>query len=545
MRLQDRIYKNYANFISEYKDYVKTPKEAEKIFSDPGLFETFRKMLLDGIEDQEQLQVINQVFDRQRKSIIEESSASISQTGNAIGYAIMSFPILTDIYTEDILGKAITTQFVDVPFLTVPKLQLRAQLNNTDGSKETLIIPRPRVLIRCKPETFKFIPNKTHNVYSFSASFPDGVSEKNSVLNRRSFSIVEVTVEINDGTTKDVIIPIDDLRTDARSNINQEISYQDGNYELIIQLTGFVDFDKGQFTFSGVCKQGDPTHTYVVKSVTADVTFVARKGDVGRVKVTVENKGWDIILDPKEDFEFELTAEILQDYSSIYNIKLVQLLSTAIKNQILLNRDHDIATLLRKNEKNMKEFNTYESINMQLYRDEMSIVSSGFISAIFQSIVPRISVINRYIHLNYRATPQYLLTGVRAACMLENLQEYATSLPTMREGLAGFDNLHAMNIHVNVFLKQLILTSPAIPDDKIYFIYKPQDVTELEHTVLGNFVFKPLYTVDEVTDSVRRVYFRTRTAMELFKPEATGCLHILGLEDLLTANTLEPYTKVV
>jgi hypothetical protein len=544
MRLQDRIFANYSRFINDHAPMKSGPKAAEPVIFDTELFNKYKSYLLEGIDDKETLTLLEDIFKRQRASILEES-ANISQTGNAIGYAIISFPILTDIYTSDILSKAITNYFVDTPILTVPKIGLKAHINNTDGTKEVLPIPRPRALIRTKPEYFILLPNKAENVFSKSVSYPEHINDKLATINRRYFIAEEVTIKVTDSSSNitTVKIPVA-IKPDARRQILIEETWTDGNYEPALKLNGFLDLDSGFFQYSGVITDGDPTKDYKVESLKISVVFRPKSGEVGRVRVSVEQSGWDIDIDPRDDFDFELTAEILQDFNSIYNIKLVQMISEGIKNQILLNKDHDIAYLLSNNEKKMKEYNTYETINLQLFRDEMSIVSSGFVSAIYQSIVPRISVINRYIYLNYRAVPQYLLTGIRTACLLENLQEYATSLPTFREGIAGFDNLHAMNIQVNVFLKQMILTCPAIHDDKIYVIYKPDD-EKLENSVLANIIYKPLYTLEEVTDSVRRINFRSRKTMELFRPEATGCLKVLGLEELLTSNYFKDYTKVV
>lgn len=552
MKLQDKIFYNYGNFICENKTLFDKKKYLD-VITNPENYNKFISAITQGL-DESTVKSIMPIFDRERQVIIEESS-NISSSTIASAYAITYFPILADIYSDDVLLKAMVNHITNVPIMTFPKMQLQATVNNSNGTSLTLPFPRARYLIRATPEDILVEQNQLTNIFTLSSSYPNEVNEKLSTINKRYFLADELSISIQDSdstTLQNIIVGIG-IRPDARNQVTTKFEFTDGDYVISGSIVGNINWDTGVFVYSVAFDSSPDMHKYIVNYLKLSVMFTARTGDIGRVKISLLNNGWDVNVDVKEDFEFELTSEMLQEYSDLYNIDVVKFFSEAIKSQVGLNRDHGLVQLLRSAEPEMKKLNAYETINFQTYRDMSNLISPSFIGAVFQTVAPRISVISRYIWVNFRAIPQYIITGVRAAAALEQLQEFAVTLPTYKQGLLGFDNLHAMNIHVNVFLKSVILSCPAMDDDKMYLVYKPDeddDRTEqnpqlqelskrdkLRSTVLANIVYKPLYIIEEITNSVKRTFIRSRSTMELFRPEGLGCIHMGGFRDLLTSST--------
>lgn len=550
MRSSDKIFRNYANFLSENDSYFKDKNSALHLLTDGQMFNKFAESIIFDFNDKDKTHLM-QVFEHERKTLLEES-ANITSSDTAAAFAVTFFPILADIYNEDILYKAIIHHYTNTPILTVPKMRLNAKVLNSNGTEKSLPFPRARYLIRAEPEELSLLPGIQNNIFQLSNSYPEKVNEKLSVINKRYFLLEELNISvIKDSSSYMVTCPLV-LRPDSRGQTVKDFEFLDEDNDIITgKIVGNINWDSGKFYYNCTF-QGKDDITYKVEDLKTFVMFSARTGDVGRVKISIQMSGWDINVDVKEDFEFELEAEMMQEFKDIYNIDLVKNISEAIRTQTILNRDHDISTLLRMCESELKTMNTYEKVDFQNVRDTKGLLSPGFLSSIYQTIVPRFSVVSRYMYVNYNVVPQYILTGVRTAAMLENLQEYAISLPTYKEGLSGFDNLHALNLQVNTFTKSVILTSPAIEADKAYLLYKPDvdDIHDdknnvaklskedkLRSTVLANIIYKPLYMIEEITNSVKRTFIRSRSTLELFRPEGVGLVEVTGLEDVLTMNS--------
>ena len=555
MKTQDKIFKNHAGYLYENREKVNTPDSIFAVLADDGKYNNYISSLLEGFDTTE-VNSILPILNHQRQLVLEDTNIITSQTASA--YAITYFPILADVYLDDILYKSITHHITKEPIMTFPKMQLNAKVANSDGTVVNMPFPRARYMIRATPEVLNLIPKMANNLFQLSYSYPNEVNETLSFINKRYFYVESVFINIISEDTSSLINQevILALRPDARGQINKEFTFIDdtNNTTKLVSgsIIGNINWDKGVLVYNIVFSNGKDNTIYEVDYLKTSVMFTARTGDIGRVKISINNTGWDVNVDVREDFEFDLNTELVQEYTDIYNIDMAKMMSEAIKNQMQLNRDHDIVQLLRGAESEMKQLNTYEHIDLQIYRDTLSMLSPGFLGAIFQTIAPRISIISRHIYINSRVIPQYILCGVRAAAALEQLQEFAVTLPSYRQGLVGFDNLHAMNIHVNVFLKNIVLSSPALDDDKLYLIYKPDDknqqtdqnpdISKLEYedrlrtTTLANIIYKPIYMVEEITNSTKRMFIRSRTALELFRNDSIGCINVAGFKNIMSMN---------
>lgn len=201
-------------------------------------------------------------------------------------------------------------------------------------------------------------------------------------------------------------------------------------------------------------------------------------------------------------------------------------MSEAIKTQILLNKDHDLSYFLEAAEVEMNDNGTYQNINLGTYFDQGGVMSPRNLIDIMKTVTPRISMVNTVIHRNFRAEPQYLLTGLRTGALLKSMQQFVTRMPNMSDGEVGYVADTAS------FAKQTVLMSPAIDDEKVYQVYKaPND--NLSRSVIIDFIYKPIYIIEEITNSMKRTFVKSRTAMELCATHALGCVNVAGLNDIL------------
>ena len=234
-------------------------------------------------------------------------------------------------------------------------------------------------------------------------------------------------------------------------------------------------------------------------------------------------------IDTKEDFEIELQTETLQDYKDIYNIDLVRTLSEAIKQQIVLNKDFDMAYFLEAAEPEMNANGTLMNFNLGEYQDQRGVMSPRNLLDIMKSIAPRIAMVNTVIHRNFRAEPQFLVTGLRTGALLKSMQSFFTSISSQTEGSVGFA------AQTGNLMNQTVLMSPAINDEKIYSIYKaPND--NLSRSVLIDFIYNPIYIIEEITNSMKCTFVKSRTAIELCAPHAVGCINVTGMNNILGAD---------
>lgn len=379
-------------------------------------------------------------------------------------------------------------------------------------------MPRSNSLIRQKTETLSLLPNVSNNLFLLAnISNPEEMR-----VNKRYFIVTDIAV--SDGTNTQTVALT--LRPDARGQLTKEFTFVDDNGDSVVgKIVGNIDFERGivQYgcTFSGSSLNLAPV------SINANAIFSAVTSDVGRVKVKLEVDGWDANIDVRDDFELELTTETLQDYNDIWNLDLVRTLSEAIRLQMLLNKDFDLSYYLQAHEPEMAANQAALSLNFEQFKIGGGDYQPNNVLDVFKSIVPMISSIRRKVRQNFRADPQYILAGLKTASVLESLQDYLVNFSETRRAEAGF----AGNSNIG-FSKMKVLHSDVIPENKVYVIYKPTG-DDLSRSVLIDLVYKPLYMIEEVTNSVKRTFVRSRSALEVVNPDALGVITLSGYEDML------------
>lgn len=390
-------------------------------------------------------------------------------------------------------------------------------------------MPRAQYLVRGAAETLVLDPGVNNDIFKMSAGFPNEVNSTLARINKRYFlvnAIQVVTKDVGGGLGDTTTLVGLNLRPDARGQIHKEFEVTDshGN-QTSGSIVGHIDWDKGVVQYSATFSN-ITGYEMEVEYMNARVVFSPKTGEVGRVKVDLKISGWDVNIDTREDFEIELQTETIQDYKDIYNIDLIRTMSEAIKTQILLNKDHDLSYFLNAAEVEMNDNGTFQNINLGTYFDQAGVMSPRNLIDIMKTVTPRIAMVNTVIFRNFRAEPQYLLTGLRTGALLKSMQDFVVRMPNMTDGEGGYVADTAS------FAKQTILMSPAIDDEKIYQVYKaPSD--NLSRSVIIDFIYKPIYIIEEITNSMKRTFVKSRTAIELCATHALGCVNVAGLNDIL------------
>lgn len=538
------IFKNYYKALSSNSLNLKNPNSIINILEDDAKFKDFTNILFEGMSN-DQISIANIICEAQRNFLIQEMSNNIGNSDLAIGYAISYFPILCDTYCTDILGNAILFKQVDSPILTIPRLKMTASVQNSNGTVNNWTFPRAMFLIRSEPEDFKLTPKLTHNLFSLSKS-PTKLTPENSSINKKYFMLKTINVEIKNEQTKttETIDHLLMIRPDSRNQFNYDFEIISAENPKIIAnctIIGHIVFDSGQLQYDMTTISSDPNYTFTIKYGTFSCLFNSRTTDIGRVKISVKMSGEDIDISKNDDFEYDLDVETLQEYSDIYNIDLIRTLSTAIKGQLLLNRDHDISNLLKSSIPDTKLNHTYEELQFVPIFDTNGYLSPGYYQSIAQLLIPKISLIARYMYYNTTLLPTYILCGIKTSVVLEALQEFIITYPQMRAGLAGYNNKYGdKTINRSSFRSYKIIMSHAIPEDDLYLLYKPTSKDEEVYSNIVNFIYKPLYLVEEITNSQKRIFIKTRNTVELLNTSTIGYIHLPDINEYLSTSNYSP-----
>ena len=538
------IFKNYYKALSSNSLNLKNPDSIINILEDDAKFKDFTNILFEGMSN-DQISIANIICEAQRDFLIQEMSNNIGNSDLAIGYAISYFPILCDTYCTDILGNAILFKQVNTPILTIPRLKMTASVQNSNGTVNNWTFPRAMFLIRSEPEDFKLTPKLTHNLFSLSKS-PTKLTPENSSINKKYFMLKTINVEIKNEQTKttETIDHLLMIRPDSRNQFNYDFEIISAENPKIIAnctIIGHIVFDSGQLQYDMTTVSSDPNYTFTIKYGTFSCLFNSRTTDIGRVKISVKMSGEDIDISKNDDFEYDLDVETLHEYSDIYNIDLIRTLSTAIKGQLLLNRDHDISNLLKSSIPDTKLNHTYEELQFVPIFDTNGYLSPGYYQSIAQLLIPKISLIARYMYYNTTLLPTYILCGIKTSVVLEALQEFIITYPQMRAGLAGYNNKYGdKTINRSSFRSYKIIMSHAIPEDDLYLLYKPTSKDEEVYSNIVNFIYKPLYLVEEITNSQKRIFIKTRNTVELLNTSTIGYIHLPDINEYLSTSNYSP-----
>ena len=516
------IFENYENYINENSEEFATPQDAVAMLTSDGAFRSYMTALTEGLTPMAR-DTVMEVAQRQREMLLEES-IQLGPSASVIGYAVAYFPILTDIYAEPLLSEVCTPYTTQTSIVTVPKIEITGSVLNSDGTTTTYSLPRPTQLVRGATETINLAPNANNNLFSMSAG--GIVTSETTRINRRYF-VIDLLEVVDDSTGSDTTSTIlVFIRPDARGQIEKEFTFQDASSNDVTgKLIGNINWDSGVVTYA-VTFEGAAGVTYSVNYAQSKVMFSPTTGDIGRVKVKLKVSGWDIDVDEKDSFEISLTSETIQDYRDIYNVDLVRTMAEAIKRQILLNKDFDIAYFLNLSETEMATAGSHQVVDLDQFAVGAGDYRPANVLDIFKGVIPYINTVTRNVERNFRAAPQYLVAGLKTASLLDSLQEYVVQNQTLQRGEIGVPTKQ-MN-----FRKQTIIPCHAVPEDRIYLVFRAPNSDKSRSAIL-DVVYKPLYIVDEITNSIKRTFVKSRTAVEVVAPLSMGYIEVQNMPSYL------------
>jgi len=524
----NNILANYKKFITE----TTSLDDIKNIIFEDTVFGSYVNTLTKDYPSHA-INKIAPLIKKYRQDVIQESLSS----PDIIPFAVVSFPILLDIYLNNKLYPCIYPYLVDSPSISITKFKCISKLKKSDGSTDTYYIPRLTFPSRY-PETTVNLPVGNSNLFSLSP-IPN-VNSSNTKINKSKLYVNGISFTVNVGSGNETVnISHIKYEPTARNSINEEfIGYTSTtNTKISGRLTINIDFDTGNIS-SMITTVGNYTLSNV--NITLKLVYTPIILDTP-TSVIVEQKTIvdDYFIDVNDEFEFSLLKEIEDDYKSVYNINLVEKLVDAITKQISYNIDYDISNELQNNEYTMFLNRSYEDINLQPYRDTLSWISPSAVYNILESIVYRETIVAEVIYMNYRMRPTYLLCGLKTYPIIYHLKYHAkfeSNTGTNITKKIGDNQEITIDVDPNNYFSQYeILYSPMIPDDRIYLVANSLD--DPSHASFIDMIYKPLYKISETTQSLKRNVIRSRNKIKLTKPEAAGVIIVRGLDNILTMFT--------
>ena len=517
------ICENHHEFVTDHSAELNSPRGALRMLQDNGMFNAYIDQLVEGIQDKEILSACRAVCNREREMILE-SNVPAGAAPN--GWVVMSFPILVDIYNEPNISKLCNVYPVDKPMISVPRLRIVAETTSYDGrSVERTYIPTATKNVQSGIMEVNISPDSITNVFTSTVLDQDRMK-----MNRR-FTLLSKIIVTEEDTAGTVIntftVPVN-FKPDNRQQINNVFTFNDTAHETVVgHVSGNIDFNKANVQFHVNFDGGTPGNTYSCSYGVFKLKFIPVKTMNGRTKVTVENEMLDLVIDPNEDFLIDLTEEEMQDYGSIFKLDIVRTLTEAIKRQMLLNKDSELAYFLKAAEPDIQRNGAMLNLNLQNFtaKGGTGDYTPNGVRNVMEAIIPRISTLYSTIRKNFNIYPTYMVTGFKAAAFLRALQDFSITMAST-QGDLGFSGSTAQ------FNKLQILESPAIEDDTIYMSTKAPS-NALETSTIVDFIHQPLYIVKETTDGNTIHFVRARTLIEVLRADGLGCLKVSNMEPFI------------
>lgn len=520
------LFENYERFITEHAEEIGSPTGAVRLITDNGMFRAYMSTLTDGLDPDTRVAVMS-VANRQREMLLQEA-ANVPGSSLAFGWTVLSFPILVDIYAEPVISELCNVYPVNASVVSIPRFKIMANIRGYDGNVSQVKMPTLSQSIRPSALNLTIVPNDVNNVFTLASAAvaPATVTPDQYRINRRYTMITKVLV--TETTSGGSTIPRNinvSIRPDNRNQFIGTFSFtSDDNRTVVGTLTGNISYDSGVLQFQVIYNTGGSTSTFATTSATLSVRFMAISTMNGRIKVQVQTEMTDVTIDQNEDFMLELPPEDIQDFKSIFKVDIVRVLSEAIKRQILLNKEFDLAYFLSAAETEIAGFGAAQTLNLADYETGGS---AGYtpetVLHVFKAIIPKISIVIGTIRKNYNMYPSYIVTGLKTAALLRSLQTFVNQMPGIgQEGILGWAG------DVAQFTKLKVLESNAINEGKIYLAVKaPQD--SLEKSAIIDLVYQPLYIVTEITDGNTRNFIRSRSLIEVVRADGLGVITVSGL----------------
>ena len=518
----DFIFENYKSFIDKTDVDMADPSEMLKILGDDIAFSELTETCLQGV-DAGTKSGITSILERRRAAVLTEA-ANGAASGLINGFTMSSFPMLTYIYAEPILSEITTLYPTDKFQLTVPIRRTKAQTMNYDGSlSQSIYIPSATQSVGVDFLSINVTPTSSTKVFTALALPPTKFR-----INRR-FVLLE-SISIKDTTSGAVVvnkvIPLN-ATPDNRNQIIWTGNFTDqAGATVNVKVQSSIEYEKGELTVYAIFSDGTAGSTYSLNFGTFKIKLLPIGTLAGRTKLTSENSLIDITIDPNEDFILELTEEDIQDAASSNNIDLIKTLADGIKNQMLFQKESELAFSVMAAQTEMAEIGNVGTVDLDVMNVGGNILAPANIRDIFTAIIPRIMGLQDTVYKNGGITPSYLVCGEKAFSLIRSLQQVAANAGQIGRGEFGFVGQTAD------FLKFKAIRSFKLPTDKMYLVSKA-GVDQLSQASIVDFVHNPFYVTNEVTDGVMKKFIRSRTMIKILRTDGMGSLTIENITKYL------------
>ncbi len=518
------LFENYELFLKEHADQITSPSEAIRLIADKSMFTAYVDALTESLDPKVRDTVIR-VCNRQRNMLLTEA-ANVPAASFGFGWTVLSLPILVDIYCEPVISELCNVFTVDSPIASIPRSRIYAQTTGYDGTVTERVIPTSRYLIRPDFVEKTVLPSVPYNVLTDVFA---GDSSKFK-MNRRYLMVdnLSITCTTSGGGTVERVVSVN-FRPDNRAQILKEFTFLAGDGVTVrATFQGHVTWDTGIVFYNIVVNDDGGTSDSDITFNSANFLFrfTPVSSMIGRTKVIPKIEHTDVTIDQNEDFLIDLTMEDIQDYRSIFKIDLARTLSDAIKRQILMNKDYDLAFFLSSAQSDISSNGAAVTVDFNTYTSSASALNYTPSNAmdVFKNIAPRIAYVSGIVKRNMNMYPTYIVSGLNTASMLRSLQDMLVSIPGV-QGELGFSG------SVANFLKMRVLESSAISDNDLYLSTKAP-ANALEQSSILDLVFMPLYIVTETTDGNARNFVRSRTMIEVPRTEGLGYIRCDNLDTM-------------
>ena len=507
-----------ANILANYQGYMDknpllfaSPEATKSIITEDVEYNAFVDALLEGTNN---AQDVRKVLDREREMLLLESEAFLGSP-EGIAYAVSAYPMIVFQYSSPVLSEGCTLYTTQKPVFTVPRLKWMAKIIDEVGGVTELEFPTAVQEVRPGVKTLD-LTSQYGNIFTLLS-----IDKNEFRISKRGLMVTGVDATETDsasGTHTHNIAVYAGI--DARGNFAIDITVTDNDgVDGVFKLTGNIETTSGDVNWAVVAKDYTGASTFAWDSITTKFRLFGIGNNKSVVKVYPKNEILDINCGEDSSFEIENIAEVIQDWKSLYNIDIFAQLNDMVRLQLELNRDWDIADLLRAAEPDMAagglsrvlDLASIPAIAYQNYQD------------VLKSVVPKVMAIRERIFKLTRRYANVVFTGTDAAAWLKSLQDYAISL----EGGSG---TLSHNGSMGDFAKMKILNSNAIDDNRIYVLVKGQ--TPSEAVILVS-TYKPLYTIKETTDSRTRMFIKSRVSVDLVRSDSAGFIELQNYEDYL------------
>ena len=546
---ENLILENFDTYITENSELFEEAASAMSIVTDQVTYDSYANKLLEGLEESEARRVKG-MFDRQREVLLEES-ASLLGSPDAITYAVTSFPMLVDIYSDPLLSKVVSVYPSNVPTMTIPRLKWISKVIDHKGNVQELEFPTATSSVRTGHELITFGQSANAFTKLFEGTGTTNFSQFR--LNKRNFKVTKVTVNgdwdgVGAGTASDAAVDLIAV-ADARGNFAAEdltvslvevekakrVDYANPTAPELaaevaasaavvstFKIQGQINFESGDITWSAINLAGE-----VVSSVdaTAKLRIMGVGNGLAVTKARPKQDVLDINCDIEDSFEIENIEEVIQDWKSLYNLDIISQLKGYVKDQIKLNRDYEIADLLESNIPAAKTYGHYREISLAAVGGIVDATGTkpASVQDIFKNIIPVLIALQEKIRKSTRFEIKYLVTGIDTAAVLKSMQNFAVKFEGL-EGETGFSS------EASSFSKLEVITSHAVGDDLIHLIPKSESLAQSSIVEISH---KPLYVITETTDSVKRSFIKSRNWIGIVRNEAIGTIKLTNYGSLI------------